>query len=748
MHARTPDLNSDAARMMRLFPANMRSHAYLDYSEAKHRDSDGKLEVRYITVREPVTVQLWHQHLEGQRHLSLGLLNEEGVSSVSCVDVDDYTVDEIQLLKQIERQKQPFVIARSKSRGGAHVFAFHDQPIPVGQAIAVAEGMARMLGLADKKIEYFPKPPSSDPEKLVKTLNMPYFGAEGAALKRSGAEMTRHEFLGRAEKHRTTAEQRAAIVAADKPKDRPAAPKDEGRKYADNKLKEFCEELSGTPAGTRNDLLYRRSKDMGKMITPDWIDRDTVEREILAAIADWDDQPKCRDTINNGIEDGSREPPPDVGGQITEDRTALEFAERHAKDLRFDHDAGRWYQWVGTHWKQDRTQFAFSEARDFVREAARDQRPRVINITSRANFSGNVEKLARADRRLVATQESWDRDPLLIGTPGGTVDLSTGRLRDSRPEDGITKITAAVPGETAECPVWLNFLDQATSGDAELIKFLQLVCGYAMTGLTSEHLLVFIYGPGGNGKSVFLNTIGGILGDYHTSAAMETFTESHHDRHPTDLAMLRGARLVTCAETSEGRAWAETRIKQMTGGDPITARFMRRDFFTYQPTFQLLIVGNHKPKLRNITEAMRRRLAMVPFVHAPAKPDHELEEKLRAEWPGIMRWMIEGCLEWQKEGRIKRPKVVVEMTKEYFNEQDLLGQWIDEWLERAPGSKLSSTKAYDSFCAFAAQSGERKPEDIKWFHEQMEQHNFVRGKSHGNRVYKDVKFKPEQPSII
>jgi putative DNA primase/helicase len=306
-----------------------------------------------------------------------------------------------------------------------------------------------------------------------------------------------------------------------------------------------------------------------------------------------------------------------------------------------------------------------------------------------------------------------------------------------------------VPGAAAECPSWLNFLDQATSGDAELIKFLQLVCGYAMTGLTSEHLLVFIYGPGGNGKSVFLNTVGGVLGDYHTAAAMETFTESHHDRHPTDLAMLRGARLVTCAETSEGRAWAETRIKQLTGGDPVTARYMRRDFFTYQPTFQLLIVGNHKPKLRNVTEAMRRRLAMVPFVHAPAKPDHGLEEKLRAEWPGIMRWMIEGCLEWQKEGnKIRRPEVVVEMTKEYFNEQDLLGQWIDERLERAPGSKLSSTKAYDSFCAFAARSGERNPEDIKWFHEQMEQHNFVRGKSHGNRVYKDVKFKPEQPSII
>lgn len=530
MDLRTPDAITYAERMMRLFPANGLSHAYINYSGAERRAVDGKLQVKYVTVREPITLKEWHQHLEGDRHLTLGLANEEGFSSVSCVDVDDYDVDELDLLKKIDARKLSFIVTRSKSRGGLHVFAFHDQPIPVEQAIAVAEGMARMLGLADKKVEYFPKPQSADFAKLVKGLNMPYFGGEGLALKRNGAEMTLSEFLYFAEDNLMTTEQRAAIVTASKPKDRRAAPKDEGRKYADNKLKEFCEELSEAPLGTRNDLLYRRSKDMGKMITPDWIDRDMVEREILAAIAHWDEQPKCRDTINNGIEDGLREPPPVVGGPITEDGTALEFAERHAKDLRFDHDAGKWYQWVGTHWKQDRTQFAFSEARDFVREAARGQRSRVINITSRANFAGNVEKLARADRRLVATQESWDRDPFLIGTPGGTVDLSTGRLRDSRPEDGITKITAAVPVQAAKCPGWLNFLDQATSGDAELIKFLQLVCGYAMTGNTSEHLLVFIYGPGGNGKSVFLNTIGGILGDYHTSAAMETFTESHHDR--------------------------------------------------------------------------------------------------------------------------------------------------------------------------------------------------------------------------
>jgi len=230
MDARTPDTVTSAERMMRLFPANNRSHAYIDYKGAKERTGDCKLQVKYITVRKPVTLKEWHEHLEQKRHLTLGLANEEGLSAVSCVDVDDYSIDAIQLIKDILRQNLPIVVTRSKSRG-AHLFMFHDQPISVDEAIAVAEGTARTLGLADKKVEYFPKPTSADPAKLVKGLNMPYFGSEGPALKRTGAEMTLHEFLSFAEKNLTTAEQRAAIIAAGKQKRRETTPQDEGRKH-------------------------------------------------------------------------------------------------------------------------------------------------------------------------------------------------------------------------------------------------------------------------------------------------------------------------------------------------------------------------------------------------------------------------------------------------------------------------------------------------------------------------------------
>ena len=240
-------------------------------------------------------------------------------------------------------------------------------------------------------------------------------------------------------------------------------------------------------------------------------------------------------------------------------------------------------------------------------------------ITGKAAFAGAVERYAQRDRAFAVTAEAWDRDLWLLGTPGGVVDLRTGTLRPPRREDMITRITAvapAPPGTT--CDRWLTFLDQATGKDDALIRFLQQWCGYCLTGSTREHALLFVHGPGGNGKSVFLNTVSRILGDYARAAPMETFTASIGDRHPTELAMLRGARLVTATETEEGRAWAEARIKQMTGGDPITARFMRQDHFTYTPQFKLTIAGNHKPSLRNVDEAARRRFNIVPFTRRPA----------------------------------------------------------------------------------------------------------------------------------
>jgi putative DNA primase/helicase len=234
-------------------------------------------------------------------------------------------------------------------------------------------------------------------------------------------------------------------------------------------------------------------------------------------------------------------------------------------------------------------------------------------------------------------------------------------VRLARPESHITKLAAVAPGD-GEPALWLRFLREAVAEDAEMIGFLQRWCGYCLTGSTQEHAFAFIHGPGGNGKSVFLNAVAGILGDYSVTAAMETFTEARNDRHSTELAMLTGARLVTASETEQGRGFAEAKVKAITGGDPITARFMRQDNFTYRPQFKLMIAGNHAPSLRNVDEAMRRRLNILPFVVKPAIPDPELEAKLRAEWPQIFAWMIAGCLAWQATG-LQRPDAVAGATE-------------------------------------------------------------------------------------
>jgi len=731
--------------MMRLFPTSARCHAtYNPDPKTFITKENGKIVPKYRWVFEPVTPRIWERHLAGTYPLVAALACDDGFTKVSALDIDDYFIDPVDIVAKIKTHDLPLHVRKSKS-GGAHVFAFHDVPITIDESVKITRGISRLLGFSDdaKNIEHFPR--MQEPDKCPVCLNMPFLGNDvrGSFLKRTGAQYTVGEFLYHATHRLLTTDQRAAIIKTKGHKEAIPTSLDAGRKFAERKLKRYASEL-GNALSHGNNLLNKHAYHMGTMVPNGWIEREEIGKAFKAAIAHWSDQSKHLETLDRALDDSEKHSHPELTDEdvITEDGVALVFADRHADDLRYDHDAGAWYQWTGSHWLRDNTALAFSEARDLVRELSKDQKQRVRNITSKANFAGNVERYARADRSLVATQASWDRDLFLLGTPGGTVELRTGKLREARPEDGLTKITAVPPAERADCPTFEAFLLDAASGDRGLIKFLQVLSGYAMTGDTSEHLLAFIYGPGGNGKSVFLNTIGGLLGDYHTAAAMETFTESHHDRHPTDLAMLRGSRLVTCAETSEGRAWAETRIKQMTGGDPISARFMRRDFFTYQPTFQLLIVGNHKPRLRNINDAMRRRLAIIPFVHAPSNPDHALGEKLRAEWPGILRWMIEGCLIWQAEG-IKLPDIVMETTKEYFLEQDLLGQWIEEWLEKTSRaeSKMLGTKLYESFVYFAQQAGEHKPGDIKWFHEQMEQHGFVRTKSHGERVYRGVKFK-------
>lgn len=435
------------------------------------------------------------------------------------------------------------------------------------------------------------------------------------------------------------------------------------------------------------------------------------------------------------------------GFEATEDGIALAFAAAHKDTLRYDHTRGAWFRWSGTHWLQEQTKLAFCWARESCRQFAQMPKvsPKVLAVLGKSATASGVERFAQADRGFAVTSEIWDRDPWLLGTPGGVVNLRTAETRPARPEDYITRITAIAPADQPECPVWEQFLVEATNNDPALVRFIKQWCGYMLTGDTREHALLFIYGPGGNGKSVFLNTVSRILHAYAKNSPMDTFTAAAGDRHPTDLAMLRGARMVCASETEEGRAWAEVRIKQLTGGDPITARFMRQDFFEFIPEFKLVVIGNHKPVLRNVDDAARRRFNVVPFIHAPAKPDRSLEARLQAEWPGILRWMIEGCIDWQKNGLV-RPQVVLDATAEYFSEQDSIRQWIEDCCNTGGRNLWAPTaELFKSWTAYALSNGE-KPGTGKWFGQNLLRQGFEPAKSSGRRGFHKIEVKPVDTS--
>lgn len=389
------------------------------------------------------------------------------------------------------------------------------------------------------------------------------------------------------------------------------------------------------------------------------------------------------------------------GFALNEDGLALAFADRHKNELLFCHTSGKWYHWDGARWKKEKTKLAFA----WARKVCRDLNLKKDKALAKASTAGAVERFAQSDRAFAITSEIFDQNIWYIGTPDGTVNLKTGNLNLPAQSDYITKQTSVGPAPTADCPLWYQFLAEATQGDEDLIHFLQQVAGYCLTGDIREHALFFVHGDGGNGKGVFLNTITNILGEYATTSEMDTFTASKTDRHSTGMAMLQGARLVSASETEEGRAWAETRIKLLTGGDPITARFMRQDNFTFKPQFKLLIIGNFKPVLRNVDSAARRRFNIIPFVHKPPKVDRELEDKLKVEYPAILRWMIDGCLNWQDNG-LQRPEVVLSATKDYFESQDIFRQWMEECCDRGRNKSDTTARLFESWKGWAIANGE------------------------------------------
>ena len=435
------------------------------------------------------------------------------------------------------------------------------------------------------------------------------------------------------------------------------------------------------------------------VIWPEGYAEDQDPRAFIAAL-----EPPSVGSLDKAVREGKREPlawakavgldrNPEAWARILS-RTDLGQAELlarlHGDRLRFDHRRGLWLFWASTYWRPD----ADGEVERLAHEAARlrQRAARAIPDEKEARaleaFGKRCESHAKVTAVLNVLKalkpvadpgEGWDADPWLLGVRNGVLDLRTGELVEPRPEQRITKRINASYDPGADCPRWLKFLSEIFPGKPEIVEFLQRALGYSLTGDVSEDCFFICWGSGRNGKSTLLGVIQEILGDYAKQAASDVFLAEKGDHHPTGLADLVGARFVTAIEIEEGKRLAEALVKAATGRDRLKARFMRQDYFEFEPTFKLWIATNHKPIVRGTDEAIWSRIRLIPFTVfiPPERRDKHLREKLLEERSGILNWLIEGCLKWQRDG-LREPPEVLEAVEQYRRESDPLADWLEE----------------------------------------------------------------------
>jgi putative DNA primase/helicase len=362
----------------------------------------------------------------------------------------------------------------------------------------------------------------------------------------------------------------------------------------------------------------------------------------------------------------------------------------HGAGLRFDHDSGCWHRFQGWAWgplpKSVKAGFHLAERWAAVNEHL--LKPGDFKAVTKANFYNGVEDILR--QRLVVRQVDFDRDAWLLGCPGGTVDLRTGALRPALASDFISRTCAVTPVDFENCPRFKKFLHEICKGDAGMILFLQQWFGYCLTGDTTEQVFLFLYGPGGNGKSVLVDTLAWVAGTYFVKPVEDLYIKKSLTRHMEAVAMLAGARMAVISEVPSGSQWDEGRLKEHTGGGLITANYMRQNSFSFTPQFKLTALGNHQPTFPGgFNPAIRRRFKMMLLDFTPKVADKTLEKVFQGEGPGILRWAINGLCGaktgWHKTG-LMVPQSVETTTDEYVADQDVFAAWLGDRTEKRLGA--------------------------------------------------------------
>jgi len=408
----------------------------------------------------------------------------------------------------------------------------------------------------------------------------------------------------------------------------------------------------------------------------------------------------------------------------TDSGNAERFALVFADDFRYCAPSHSWLAWTGTHWGVDRTgrvpQAAKQIARKLYAEASS-----IEDRTERAACAGWARRtenhaalkalatLAQAEPPFPILPEAFDVDPWLLNCQNGTVDLQTGELRPHRRLDFITRLAPVNYDASARSEIWERFLSESTGGDLELLDFLTRATGYSISGSTREEKLFLVLGPGGTGKSTFIEGVRACLGDYSKVADFEAFIQKRDAGIRNDLAALAGRRLVVSIEVEEGRRLAEGLVKSLTGGDTITARFLHQEFFEYRPAFKLWLIANDPPKVRHADDAIWRRIVRLPFEHvvAPERRDFTLKARLCTDQnvrSAILAWAVEGCLRWQERG-LDPPQCVRNATAAYRKSQNPLQDFIGDCCELDPEALTPVAKLRTAYEGWSAETGFASP---------------------------------------
>jgi putative DNA primase/helicase len=395
--------------------------------------------------------------------------------------------------------------------------------------------------------------------------------------------------------------------------------------------------------------------------------------------------------------------------QFTDSTNAERLVREYGADIRYIAPWKKWVVWDDTHWQVDTGTLLYTKQLEMVRNIYAElyktanyrDRQDIEKYAIQSESMRRREASVRAAQYipcLNATVDDLDKNPWLLNVENGTVDLTTGELLPHRKEDMITKLAKVCYDKDADCPMWKQFVREIMDYKADLIAFLQTAAGWSISGDTSEQSMFILYGTGANGKSTFLNVIQNILGDYALSTWAETFMKRNNDTATNDIARLRGARFVTTSKTEQGKRLSEHLIKQVTGNDALTVRFLYGEYFNFVPTFKIFMASNHKPVIRGTDHGIWRRIKLIPFTTriTEDKRDPYLDQKLLTEKSGILNWLIEGALRWKQEG-LNVPALITNATDEYRGEMDIIGNFLKECCVQRPGAAIRARELFQVY---------------------------------------------------